>query len=863
MTDPKIDDTLFITPNSRLKDAIVKKVATEQMTNGITAIVTPNAMSLHDFITWCWGKLQQSNHPIACKNALLSSSGFFYKWVEIIRSDTDLETILHPTELANHAMNAYRRLKLWEISNFESDSLEADTFLKWKTQFEAQTKNFVTVEDATGIIVDALKSRHIQLPPNVCIFSFDDIPPLHIALFEVIKIQSNVVFDGFSLQGEKAASYIENRDDSEQLLNMARWAYNKHDTEPTARICIVVPELLSKRMDVLHALDEVFEPQVILPNTPRYVSPYNVSAGLPLSTQPIIRTALKLLNSGAMKQPIEEVLSLARSFFLGGSVAEADLRSQFDISVRNLGRKEMSLLDLIGVEFCPPKLSKFIGNFLTSLSKGGTTMIMPDWLTRFDTSLAEAGWPGERSLDSEEFQALKQFKDVLQDLCGTYSFSGAMDIHQALFYLNTTVNNSVYSPEGLDTPIQVMGLLEAAGQEFDYFYILDMNMGIVPAAASPNPLIPYQLQIDHKMPHADSNRELQFFETVLKRFELTSKAVLYSYCRLRNDAELMPSFFVKGNAEPLEHYQSQGINYKNQLLNQIPIKRVFDSPAPLKSTESVKGGVSIINKQAECPFKNFADNRLKSKAFPVIQSGLPSNIKGDLLHETLAMFWKKHRTQDALKAMKTPELISEISQFADKAFTAITRTVDIDFSLFVLEKELLMSTVMNWLKLESERPPFMVENIEETRQLDLGNMTISIRLDRVDAVKQGGSYMAKVPFDYKSGKSKSLLSKGKFQSFQLPIYALTEDEPHGMINAHINKSEAKMIGFTNGLDVGQSTFNSKRATVKTDDAFLDTIADCKKQIQLLAQSYIDGTISLTPSISACQYCDNNLICRTS
>src|SRR5690606_26360778 len=119
--------------------------------------------------------------------------------------------------------------------------------------------------------------------------------PLHQELFDAISQNSNIIHSSFNSNSQATQHFFSNHDDSEQLSNVARLAYNIMEREPHSRIAIVVPDLVNKRNKVVSALNDVFEPQVVLPGTPQYTQPYNVSAGIPLCEAPLVHMAINLL----------------------------------------------------------------------------------------------------------------------------------------------------------------------------------------------------------------------------------------------------------------------------------------------------------------------------------------------------------------------------------------------------------------------------------------------------------------------------------------------------------------------------------------------------------------------------------------
>lgn len=869
-------DLLTITPNTRLSETIIGKASDALMkSRGVNAVQAPNVCSLADYIADAWSELQSANYSEACKHALVSDSVLFYQWVSVIRKDNELETILNPTELASQAHSASKRLALWKIADYSADSPETEIFKRWQQEVERTTSGFVSSEQALAIIIDAIENDVLPVPKIVCAFSFDDLPPLHEQFFETIGQKAKLIQSDFSRHGEATPYSVCNFDDDEQLSNMARWAFNAHQQDPGAQLAIVVPDLPNKREAVLNALNDVFEPQVILPQTKQYTPPYNITAGTPLSSQPMIKLGLDVLRYGFNEVPLEGISKVIKSPFIAHSVTERSRRAKFDLQLRKNGKTVHSLLDLTGSPECPRKLSMAIGKFANAINNRSETTSLAQWLTLFDESLKAIGWPGERNLNSEEFQALKQFKDLLLELSGNFTFNADLTIDSALFYLVTACNNTLYSAESKETPIQVMGLLEAAGLSFDKMYLLDMNMGTVPAKAAPNTFLPVQLQVDHKMPHADAERELSFFESILSRYNANCDEIIYSYCQYQHESDLTPSYFVSGDSVPAALFKAPTVDYKAYLINRIPVQTVYDEPVRLDTTKKAKGGVSVLQNQTLCPFKNFVANRLRVREFPKVRDGLSAPVRGQLLHDIMARIWKKLRTQTELLALTEEQQHQLVASRTNSAFVALRGRTDLDDSLVMMEKTHLQNIIGQWLDFERTRPPFMVEAIEEDRQIRLGHfdsndeensetINVSIRLDRVDAVQnEEKKFTSIVPIDYKSGTLSLRVSAPAFRDVQLPLAALSKrDNLAGMAYAGIKKHNIKMLGLSDGTEIGKGVNSTSSSKANIPGNFDAALQHWSNQLNKIAQDFIAGEAHITPSPDACRYCANQVICRS-
>ena len=83
-----------------------------------------------------------------------------------------------------------------------------------------------------------------------------------------------------------------------------------------------------------------------------------------------------------------------------------------------------------------------------------------------------AGWPGERSLTSAEFQAHRRWQQAVDD-CASLGFDGRrMGWNDFLAALDRAVKETLFAPESQDAPILIAGPAESAGLTADAIWFL-------------------------------------------------------------------------------------------------------------------------------------------------------------------------------------------------------------------------------------------------------------------------------------------------------------------------------------------------------------------------------------------------------
>jgi len=126
-----------------------------------------------------------------------------------------------------------------------------------------------------------------------------------------------------------------------------------------------------------------------------------------------------------------------------------------------------------------------------------------------------AGWPGDRSLSSSEWQAQQAFAEMLDSLGQFDALLGRIGIAEALRRLQTLARERIFQPEAEGAAsILVMGLLEAADAPLDGLWVMGMNDQHWPPAARPNPLLPAELQRRARAPNASAEVQSEFAQAV-------------------------------------------------------------------------------------------------------------------------------------------------------------------------------------------------------------------------------------------------------------------------------------------------------------------------------------------------------------
>src|SRR6185503_5268874 len=163
--------------------------------------------------------------------------------------------------------------------------------------------------------------------------------------------------------------------------------------------------------------------------------PFDLSIGVPLDQYPLVAHALSIIRFSQESVPFEDASRIVRSPFIGGAERELGARMRLETRLREKLEATVSLPKLIAAAGQTPLLRALLEKLYALRETGLFSQKTPaEWARHFSTVLNAAGFPGERALDSDEFQAQAKWHEALGELSrldrvsGEMTFSGAFQI---------------------------------------------------------------------------------------------------------------------------------------------------------------------------------------------------------------------------------------------------------------------------------------------------------------------------------------------------------------------------------------------------------------------------------------------------
>ena len=365
------------------------------------------------------------------------------------------------------------------------------------------------------------------------------------------------------------------------------------------------------------------------------VYPFNVSLGMGLASYPLVSSAFLLLELAGKDIEFEFVSSILRSPFLAGGESEMTNRALLDEKLRKRVEPRITLKDLLVLiqrkqnsKNCPILMQQ-VSSLVEFRKENLFGMQAPSILARAISGVLQIfNFPGERTIDSSEYQTLNKWNEIIAEFAALDRVIPRIGYIEGIRRLHRMAAETIFQPETIDVPIQILGVLEAVGMEFDHLWVMGLSDTEWPLRPRTNSFLPIELQRSAKIPRGSASESLELSRRFTSEWSHSSDEVIFSYPGHggeRDDCTLTPSplivDFPKGELI-LPIYKSH-----RDLIHQArQIQYGKDDKAPeldRAAMESpVNGGILVIKDYAACQFRSFALHRLGARGLKYPHTGL-------------------------------------------------------------------------------------------------------------------------------------------------------------------------------------------------------------------------------------------------
>ncbi|HVW63395.1 MAG TPA: PD-(D/E)XK nuclease family protein [Nitrosospira sp.] len=876
-----------VTPNRRLAAELKRNFDQIQAAGGAIAWEAADILPISAFIERLYQEALYSGQ-VPGLPVLLTSAQEDILWEDVIRRSAAGAALLSIPDTAQLVREAWTLAHAWElVPRLGSCPLNEDgrAFLDWASLFKKKVRRMRGIDRGRLFDLASELCTHpgTRKPKRLVCYGFDILTPQQASFLETLAKTGCEVVTVQPPRREPQCvnvSRVACADQEDEIRHAAAWARARVEANGSARIGIVVPELSSRLDAVKRVFGSVMQPDVqqSLPGAARPVLPFNVSLGVPLTSCPIVRTAFLVLELGAMEVSFEQASALLRSPFIRGGETEMTARARLDARLRKRSDPAVTLEQLLvsvereceGSDIACPLLLQSLSALVQFKRAWSTGRHPPSALAKAMTeALRAVGFPGERQLDSLEFQALKKWQETIGDFSVLDAVWPRAGYRAALSRLHRIAAETLFQPETPEVPIQILGVLEAAGMSFDHLWVIGLSDQAWPAQSRPNPFLPIELQRSSNLPQGSPAASLELARRLTHGWLCAADEVVLSHPKLgntRESAALAASPLIAGIAarDPvLASYAS----HRDLIHGARQLERMEDARAPALdrlASSGIHGGAAVIKDHAACPFRALAIHRFRAEGIETPSTGLTAAERGTLAHHALAQVWNYLKTKRALDMINEQDLEAVLAHAAKSVIARLRehRPATLSGRFAEIEQRRLAKLVRAWLDEDRRRGDFRVAAVEDKRSIEIAGLVLTTRLDRVDEVSDG----RRIIIDYKTGipSASAMLGKRPDEP-QLPLYLLgAEPGAAAVAFAQIKAGRARFLGFARDSDLlPEVQALSESRFAREHGSWEQLVAAWKADLARIATGFANGDARVDPKKNrqTCNNCDLRSFCR--
>lgn len=446
---------VVITPNNRLSGTILQNYFTYCSRKTITK---PICLPFNTFLVNSFEQLKfqkpDLEHPI-----LLNSAQCQHLWRKLIKSHP---SIIYTEGLLKTIMQAWEYCEQWQLTP-EAPAFhytpQTQQFQQWWQSFNKILKEISAIHQHQ-LIRYLLDSNYQGLVKTVVWMCFDDFNPQQLSLQNYLNAQGVIQY-GYDLkENQETPEVFAAKDKKTEYQELMTWLEKKIQ-QGKKQIGVVVPNLEQESSVLQRVLRDCFEPNL-----------FNISLGKPLSAFHLISHALIWLSLDHNLLNNHQAALLLQSPYIGKAKDEFLQRSDYLQESKLLQDQSFpTKLFIEDIAYHTPKLAELLKNMNFYPEK--TTL--DEWIELFQERLNGIGFPGDYVLNSEDYQCFNRFTMIFDEFRQLSLISSHLTKKEAFEALKQLIDNTIFQPQKSNSPIQILGLLEASGCEFDSLWVMGLT----------------------------------------------------------------------------------------------------------------------------------------------------------------------------------------------------------------------------------------------------------------------------------------------------------------------------------------------------------------------------------------------------
>jgi ATP-dependent helicase/nuclease subunit B len=879
------DGAVLLVPNYRSSDQLVDQLCLHrQRTQHGSVFLRPAIRAIDLWFTELWNELAQLHEADVLQWRLLQPVEEQLLWQQVVESESPELILLNRDGTASTIADAWKLLQQWQLplsalrqhlslGNDAAHKDDREYAWQWLQAFEqlCRRRQLLTF---SGMLVQLLQfiedgtAKRLQLlPPALLRAGFDAPPPIYRALFAAFDAQGVAISDWHFTPAAPQQLLQTCGEPADECRAAADWAQSVLNTDPHANIGILTSDSNLLKGDLERCFAQTFTAAPHLFST--------MQAGA-LTDTPYVHSALTSL--ALLQDDIDtlELCALLRSPWLLAAEEEQDARAELELRVRRgqaLKIRSVQLREWCMQQEKPwhcPRLGGALLIVQQRMLRQPRQQSLHAWL-QFFISCWEQLLPRATLLQSGDRALVKAWETLLKQVQLSSALLGNHDFASATALFSRMARAGTLATANTQARIQLLTPVMAAGLHFTHLWCMQMTEALWPGEQQANPYLPLNLQREHGLPGADRNEHLQAMrELVQGLVQRTTEQLVFSHAQTADDLPQRCTGLLPDSLQAQTPGAGQSAGGLHPALGEFqPAALEFAADltaVPLHDATPVKGGSSILASQSACPFKGFAQHRLRARELPRPVYGVPLHALGECIHEALRLFWEGMQSQAALVASGETALQHAVELALDPALQKLARIYPavLTPTLLALERRRLTTLLLRWLDVERARGPFTVIAREAEMLWSLPRLQLTLRLDRIDRHADGSTVIV----DYKTGRGTTTRWEDpRPQSPQLLLYQLAVDgegrhpETGALLYARINVEEPGYDGIAHDDSVYPGlSFAGHKSVTQPDWPSLKQY--WQRVVTQLADEFLQGYAAVQPARrDSCTYCNLGSLCR--
>lgn len=658
-------------------------------------------------------------------------------------------------------------------------------------------------------------------------------------------------------------------DPSEELERIAEWCRLRLNQQSDARLLVLAPGAPEARERLVTLIRQSLDPLSSLGSGATVAS--NIVAlegGLPLARAPLVAHALRSLEWLARGSEHSDFSAWLCAPFWGTPDAA---RARLDLWLR----------ERCGLEIGPQTLSLAFQAIPDSLASDAQALLIAvrnaqremgagrasprQWSERFASALLALGWPGRRTLDSEEEQTHVRFTELLDELGQLAAASASIPRESAIQWLSELASRTSFRPASGDSLVTVSAQLADPVVQYDGIWVAGLHADAWPQPVQPDAFLPLKAQVDAGVPAATSAGRAAEAHALMAAWSRAAGELVLSTPLRAEDVQLSPSPLLASLPRVPDSHASASIWLPLRIRREHLTETIEDTAGLVwDRAHRLPSGTRSIELQNLCPFRAYGELRLGSSELDAPEPGIAADLRGKLLHAALQKLWRVLKGSAGLQAQSRADLDALIERCVEQAASETMQSApQTRAAVDRRECRRAVRLIRGLCELERKRAPFVVQHTELEKNFELAGAPLRVRIDRLDTLAQGGLAI----LDYKSGRPApgDWYSERPSHPQLLAYLAAVGDATVAMATVNVTAREIRF----DGIAADASLLPKVRAVEAAPDTDEGAAAwpywqqQWRARVEHLASDFVSGRANVDPRPKACQYCQVVSLCRIS